>query len=57
MNVSITKFLASARGKRFVRQAQETIATQRAREAQHVKLARITNRAHPDYINGVPYDK
>lgn len=57
MNVSITKFLASARGKRFVRQAHEMVIKQRERELNITNLARITNRAHPDYINGIPYAK
>lgn len=56
MNVEITKFLASAKGKRFVKQAQETMSAQRARDQQHTKMALITNRAHPDYKNGTNYE-
>lgn len=52
MNADITKFLATAKGKRLVKRAHKQVLRQREKEMQHVRLARITNGAHPDYKNG-----
>lgn len=52
MNVDITKFLASSKGKRFVKQAHAAVVAQMEKEKNHVRLALIINRAHPDYRNG-----
>lgn len=54
MNISPERlrYLASQAGKAERKKADEAV---KAKEDQHVRLARITNGTHPDYQNGEPY--